>query len=94
VVIWVSTQGKRRDAGWHVAFRDKGKNGLSLHGHADVSEYTVVPEIAVDRINSAAPLKKVCLLGCGITTGIGAVLNTAKGRPGSTAAVFALPAPV
>jgi S-(hydroxymethyl)glutathione dehydrogenase/alcohol dehydrogenase len=50
----------------------------------------VLPEIAVARINPRAPLEKVCLLGCGITTGIGAVLNTAKVRPGSTAAVFGL----
>jgi len=49
-----------------------------------------MPEIAVAKINKAAPLDKVCLLGCGITTGIGAVLNTAKVEPGSTVAVFGL----
>jgi S-(hydroxymethyl)glutathione dehydrogenase/alcohol dehydrogenase len=49
-----------------------------------------VPEIALAKINPAAPLEKVCLLGCGITTGIGAVLNTAKVKPGSSAAVFGL----
>ena len=54
------------------------------------SQYTVLLEIALARINPAAPLDKVCLLGCGITTGIGAVLNTAKVRAGSTAAVFGL----
>jgi S-(hydroxymethyl)glutathione dehydrogenase / alcohol dehydrogenase len=59
-------------------------------GTSTFSEYTVLPEIALAKINSAAPLDKVCLLGCGITTGIGAVLNTAKVRPGSTAAVFGL----
>ncbi|HEX2932821.1 MAG TPA: S-(hydroxymethyl)glutathione dehydrogenase/class III alcohol dehydrogenase [Candidatus Binatia bacterium] len=59
-------------------------------GTSTFSEYTVLPEIAVAKINPAAPLDKVCLLGCGITTGIGAVLNTAKVRPGSTAAVFGL----
>ena len=57
-------------------------------GTSTFSEYTVVPEIAIAKINPAAPLDKVCLLGCGITTGIGAVLNTAKVRPGSVAAVF------
>jgi S-(hydroxymethyl)glutathione dehydrogenase/alcohol dehydrogenase len=59
-------------------------------GTSTFSEYTVLPEIAVARIDPAAPLDKVCLLGCGVTTGIGAVLNTAKVRPGSTAAVFGL----
>jgi len=68
-------------------------NGRTVHhymGTSTFSEYTVVPEIAVAKINPAAPLEKVCLLGCGITTGIGAVLNTAKVRPGSSAAVFGL----
>jgi S-(hydroxymethyl)glutathione dehydrogenase/alcohol dehydrogenase len=59
-------------------------------GTSTFSEYTVLPEIALAKINPAAPLDKVCLLGCGITTGIGAVLNTAKVRPGSCAAVFGL----
>jgi S-(hydroxymethyl)glutathione dehydrogenase/alcohol dehydrogenase len=59
-------------------------------GTSTFSEYTVLPEIALAKINPTAPLDKVCLLGCGITTGIGAVLNTAKVRPGSTAAVFGL----
>jgi S-(hydroxymethyl)glutathione dehydrogenase/alcohol dehydrogenase len=49
-----------------------------------------MPEISIAKINPAAPLDKVCLLGCGITTGIGAVLNTAKVEPGSTVAVFGL----
>lgn len=59
-------------------------------GTSTFSEYTVMPEIAVAKISKAAPLDKVCLLGCGITTGIGAVLNTAKVEPGSTVAVFGL----
>lgn len=65
----------------------------SIHhymGTSTFSQYTVVPEIALAKINKAAPLSKVCLLGCGITTGIGAVLNTAKVTPGSTVAVFGL----
>jgi len=68
-------------------------DGKMIHhymGTSTFSEYTVVPEIAVAKINKAAPLDKVCLLGCGITTGIGAVLNTAKVEPGSTVAVFGL----
>lgn len=59
-------------------------------GTSTFSEYTVLPEIALAKINKAAPLDKVCLLGCGVTTGIGAVLNTAKVEPGSTVAVFGL----
>jgi S-(hydroxymethyl)glutathione dehydrogenase/alcohol dehydrogenase len=59
-------------------------------GTSTFSEYTVMPEISVAKINPKAPLDKVCLLGCGITTGIGAVLNTAKVPPGSTVAVFGL----
>lgn len=69
------------------------KNGKMIHhymGTSTFSEYTVLPEIAVAKINKSAPLDKVCLLGCGITTGLGAVLNTAKVRPGSTVAVFGL----
>jgi S-(hydroxymethyl)glutathione dehydrogenase/alcohol dehydrogenase len=59
-------------------------------GCSTFSEYTVVPEIALAKINKAAPLEKVCLLGCGVTTGIGAVLNTAKVEPGASVAVFGL----
>ena len=69
------------------------KNGETLYhymGTSTFSEYTVVPEIALAKINPEAPLEKVCLLGCGITTGIGAVLNTAKVEPGSTVVVFGL----
>jgi S-(hydroxymethyl)glutathione dehydrogenase/alcohol dehydrogenase len=68
-------------------------NGKMVHhymGTSTFSEYTVLPEIAVAKINPQAPLDKVCLLGCGITTGIGAVLNTAKVEPGATVAVFGL----
>jgi S-(hydroxymethyl)glutathione dehydrogenase/alcohol dehydrogenase len=54
------------------------------------SEYSVLPQISVAKINTEAPLEKVCLLGCGITTGIGAVLNTAKVEAGATVAVFGL----
>ena len=67
--------------------------GRMLHhymGTSTFAEYTVLPEIAVAKVNSAAPLDKVCLLGCGITTGIGAVLNTAKVEPGASVAVFGL----
>ena len=71
-------------------FSSKGKTVYHFMGTSTFSEYTVLPEIAVAKINPKAPLDKVCLLGCGITTGIGAVLNTAKVEPGSTVAVFGL----
>ena len=59
-------------------------------GTSTFSEYTVLPEIALAKVNPSAPLDKICLLGCGITTGIGAVQNTAKVEPGSSVAVFGL----
>jgi S-(hydroxymethyl)glutathione dehydrogenase/alcohol dehydrogenase len=59
-------------------------------GCSTFAEYTVLPEIALAKIDAAAPLDKVCLLGCGVTTGIGAVLNTARVEKGSTVAVFGL----
>jgi len=71
-------------------FSLKGKKLLHFMGTSTFSEYTVLPEIAVAVVNKEAPLEKVCLLGCGITTGIGAVLNTAKVEPGSTVAIFGL----
>lgn len=68
-------------------------NGRPIYhymGTSTFSEYSVIPEISLAKISPAAPLDKVCLLGCGITTGIGAVLNTAKVEPGSSVAVFGL----
>jgi len=84
------TQGKGVMPDGTSRFSQNGKTILHYMGTSTFSEYTVLPEIAVAKINPKAPLDKVCLLGCGITTGIGAVLNTAKVRPGSTAAVFGL----
>ena len=71
-------------------FSQNGKQIYHYMGTSTFSEYTVLPEISVARISDKAPLEKVCLLGCGITTGIGAVLNTAKVEPGATVAVFGL----
>ena len=71
-------------------FSHNGKAIYHYMGCSTFSEYTVVPEIALAKINPAAPLDKVCLLGCGVTTGIGAVLNTAKVEAGATVAVFGL----
>ena len=67
-----------------------GKKIFHYMGCSTFAEYSVIPEIALAVVNKAAPLDKICLLGCGITTGIGAVLNTAKVTPGSSVAVFGL----
>ncbi|HEY7166722.1 MAG TPA: S-(hydroxymethyl)glutathione dehydrogenase/class III alcohol dehydrogenase [Candidatus Binatia bacterium] len=85
-----TTQGKGVMPDGSSRFSVGGKTIYHYMGTSTFSEYTVLPEIAVAKINSAAPLDRVCLLGCGITTGIGAVFNTAKVRPGSIAAVFGL----
>ncbi len=69
------------------------QSGRMIHhymGTSTFAEYTVLPEIALAKVRKDAPLDKICLLGCGITTGIGAVLNTAKVEPGSSVAVFGL----
>ena len=71
-------------------FTQNGKTVFHYMGTSTFSEYTVLPEIAVAKISREAPLEKVCLLGCGITTGIGAVLNTARVEPGASVAVFGL----
>ncbi len=68
----------------------KGKLIHHFMGTSTFAEYTVVPEIALAKIRPDAPLDKVCLFGCAVTTGIGAVLHTAKVEPGSTIAVFGL----
>ena len=85
-----ATQGKGLMPDGTSRFSKNGKPIFHYMGTSTFSEYTVLPEIALAKINKAAPLDKVCLLGCGITTGIGAVLNTAKVEPGSTVAVFGL----
>ncbi|MGI9294845.1 MAG: S-(hydroxymethyl)glutathione dehydrogenase/class III alcohol dehydrogenase [Pseudomonadales bacterium] len=85
-----ATQGQGLMPDGSSRFSKAGQPIYHYMGTSTFSEYTVVPEIAIAKINKAAPLDKVCLLGCGITTGIGAVLNTAKVEPGSTVAVFGL----
>src|SRR5690242_4302478 len=97
------TSGKTNLCGALLATQGKGlmpdgtsrltHRGRTLHhymGTSTFAEYTIVPEIALAKIRKDAPLDKVCLLACGITTGIGAVLNTAKVHPGATVAVFGL----
>jgi len=85
-----TTQGKGLMPDGTSRFSLKGRTLYHYMGTSTFSQYTVLPEIAVTKINPAAPLDKVCLLACGITTGIGAVLNTAKVESGSTVAVFGL----
>ncbi|MBW4659335.1 MAG: S-(hydroxymethyl)glutathione dehydrogenase/class III alcohol dehydrogenase [Drouetiella hepatica Uher 2000/2452] len=68
-------------------------NGEMLHhymGTSTFANYTVLPEISVAKIRSDAPFEKVCLIGCGVTTGLGAVINTAKVEPGANVVVFGL----
>jgi S-(hydroxymethyl)glutathione dehydrogenase/alcohol dehydrogenase len=85
-----ATQGKGLMPDGTTRFSHNGKPLFHYMGTSTFSEYTVVPEISLAVINKAAPLEKVCLLGCGVTTGIGAVLNTAKVEPGSSVAIFGL----
>lgn len=84
------TQGQGLMPDGSSRFSYQGKPIFHYMGTSTFAEYTVLPEIAVAKINPRAPLDKVCLLGCGITTGIGAVLNTAKVEPGSSVAIFGL----
>lgn len=85
-----ATQGKGLMPDGTSRFSLNGKTVFHYMGTSTFSEYTVVPEIALAKINPNAPLDKVCLLGCGVTTGMGAVMNTAKVEAGSTVAVFGL----
>jgi len=85
-----ATQGKGVMPDGTTRFTSKGKTIYHFMGTSTFSEYTVVAEISVAKINPSAPLEKVCLLGCGITTGYGAVLNTAKAEAGANIAVFGL----
>ena len=85
-----STQGQGLMPDGSSRFSCGGKSLYHYMGTSTFSEYTVLPEIALAKVNPAAALDKICLLGCGITTGIGAVLNTAKVEPGASVAVFGL----
>lgn len=73
-----ATQGKGLMPDGTSRFSYKGEPVFHYMGCSTFSEYTVLPEISLAKIPKDAPLEKVCLLGCGVTTGIGAVLNTAK----------------
>ncbi len=85
-----ATQGQGLMPDGSSRFSKNGQTIFHYMGTSTFSEYSVLPEIAIAKINKEAPLDKVCLLGCGITTGIGAVLNTAKVEAGSTVVVFGL----
>lgn len=85
-----STQGRGVMPDGSSRFSLNGKPILHYMGCSTFSNYTVLPEIALARIRSDAPYDKVCYIGCGVTTGIGAVVFEAKVEPGSTVAVFGL----
>ncbi len=85
-----ATQGKGLMPDGTTRFSYQGQPIYHYMGTSTFSEYTVVPEISLAKIDKDAPLDKVCLLGCGVTTGIGAVLNTAKVEEGATVAIFGL----
>ena len=85
-----ATQGKGLMPDGTSRFSYNGQPIFHYMGCSTFSEYTVLPEISLAKIPKDAPLEKVCLLGCGVTTGIGAVLNTAKVEEGATVAVFGL----
>ncbi len=84
------TQGKGVMPDGTSRFSKDGQPIYHFMGTSTFAEHTVLPEIAVAKINQDAPLDKACLLGCGISTGIGAVLNTAKVEEGATVAIFGL----
>ena len=84
------TQGQGLMPDGTTRFSKDGKPIYHYMGTSTFSEYTVVPEISLAKISKKAPLEKVCLLGCGVTTGMGAVANTAKVKAGDTVAIFGL----
>ena len=85
-----ATQGKGLMPDGTTRFFKDGKPIFHYMGTSTFSEYTVIPEISLAKISKEAPLEEVCLLGCGVTTGIGAVHNTAKVKEGDTVAIFGL----
>jgi S-(hydroxymethyl)glutathione dehydrogenase/alcohol dehydrogenase len=84
------TQGRGLMPDESSRFSIGGENVLHYMGTSTFSNYTVVPEIALAKIREDAPFEKVCYIGCGVTTGIGAVINTAKVQPGDNVVVFGL----
>ncbi len=84
------TQGRGLMPDGTSRIRYEGKSVHHYMGTSTFAEYTIVPEIALARVRPDAPMDKICLLGCGVTTGIGAVLHTAEVEPGASVAIFGL----
>lgn len=85
-----ATQGKGLMPDGTTRFYKDGQPIFHYMGCSTFSEYTVLPEISLAKVNKTAPLTEICLLGCGVTTGMGAVMNTAKVEEGATVAIFGL----
>ncbi|WP_075220907.1 S-(hydroxymethyl)glutathione dehydrogenase/class III alcohol dehydrogenase [Acuticoccus yangtzensis] len=85
-----STQGQGLMPDGTSRFRIGNDPIFHYMGCSTFSNYTVLPEIALAKVREDAPFDKICYIGCGVTTGVGAVVNTAKVEPGSTVAVFGL----
>lgn len=85
-----STQGRGLMPDETTRFSQNGRPIYHYMGTSTFAEYSIVAEVSLANISKEAPLDKVCLLGCGITTGIGAVRNTAKVEAGATVAIFGL----
>jgi S-(hydroxymethyl)glutathione dehydrogenase/alcohol dehydrogenase len=84
------TQGKGLMPDGTTRFSKDGQPIYHYMGCSTFSEYTVLPEISLAKVSKDAPLEEVCLLGCGVTTGMGAVMNTAKVQEGETVAIFGI----
>ena len=85
-----TTQGQGVMPNGTSRFSYKGEKIFHYMGTSTFSNYTVLPEIALAKVNPAAPFDKICYIGCGVTTGIGAVIDTAKAEVGCRAVVFGL----
>ncbi len=85
-----ATQGRGVMPDGTSRFSCNGKPVMHYMGCSTFANFTVLPEIAVAKIRPDAPFEKVCYIGCGVTTGIGAVINTAKVQPGDNVVVFGL----
>jgi S-(hydroxymethyl)glutathione dehydrogenase/alcohol dehydrogenase len=85
-----ATQGQGLMPDGSSRFSLNGKRVLHYMGTSTFANFTVVPEIALAKVRKDAPFDRICYIGCGVTTGIGAVINTAKVEPGANVVVFGL----
>jgi len=85
-----TTQGQGLMPDGTSRFSIKGEKAFHYMGTSTFSNHTVVPEIALAKVREDAPFESICYIGCGVTTGIGAVINTAKVQPGDNVVVFGL----